>query len=235
VGKAYNESEKEKKMEIIKVAIADADTLVREGLKRILALERDLLLVGEAVDGAEIAQVLKRTSPDVLLVDLEIPKRKRVFNLLEKGLTNKVFILCSFPDQASILDAAKAGARGYVDLNRVNPSTITHAIRRIHAGEIWVDRQLGCSETFAQFARQKYSHDVNERERRHHSMLSKRQLEIISLVANGLTNEKIGQKLFISEGTVKIHLRNVFHKLGVKTRTQAALLHVQEQSRLVAA
>ena len=225
-------------MEIIKVAIADSDTLVREGLKRILALERDLLLVGEAVDEAEIAEVLERTSPDLLLLNLEIPKQKTVYNLSElkqKGVSTKVFILCSFPDQATILDTAKAGARGYVVLNGVNPLTITHAIRRIHAGEIWADEHLGCSEAFAQFARQKSRHNISKGQGDITYVLSKRQLEIISLIADGLTNKKIGKKLFISEGTVKIHLMHIFHKLGVKTRTQAALFHVHHQSQLVAA
>lgn len=224
-------------MEIIKVAIADANIFVREGLRRILAMERDLLVVGEAANEVEVAEVVERTRPDVLLLDLEIPRRKAVEILLElkrKGVPTEVFILCSFPDEAAVLDAAKAGARGYIVLNGVHPSTIIHSIRRIHAGETWVDRQLSCSETFAAFARQTFGHD-NEGDRKVIGVLSKREQEIISLVAEGLTNENISKKLFISQRTVKIHLNNIFRKLGVKNRTQAALLHVQHQIRLTAA
>lgn len=217
-------------MQTIKVAIADANIILREGLKQILVINRDLVVVGEAADEMEVAEIVDRTSPDVVLLGLEIMKQRTVQLLLErkrKGVSTNVLILCSFPHDESILDTAKAGARGCVFLNGVQPATIIHAIRRIHAGDIWVDRRLSCSQTFAEFARQKSGYDVDEDE--FTTMLSKRELEICSLVANGLTNETISKKLFISKQTVKIHLNHIFQKLGVKNRTQAALLHVQHQ------
>lgn len=225
-------------MHIIKVAIADANIILREGLKRILAMVSDLLIVGEAADEMEVAEIVERSSPDVLLLDLEITKQRTVQLLLEmkrKGVSTKVLIHCSVPDQESILDTAKAGARGFVVLNGVQPATIIQAIRRIHAGDIWVDRRLSCSQTFAEFARQKSGYDVDEAKDDFTTVLSKRELEIISLVAIGLTNETISKKLSVSKQTVKIHLNHIFHKLGVKNRTQAALLHVQHQVRLTAA
>lgn len=217
-------------MQTIKVAIADANIILREGLKQILVINRDLVVVGEAADEMEVAEIVDRTSPDVVLLDLEIMKQRTVQLLLErkrKGVSTNVLILCSFPHGESILDAAKAGARGCVFLNGVQPATIIHAIRRIHAGDVWVDRRLSCSQTFAEIARQESGYDVDEREDDFTTMLSKRELEIISLVAHGLTNETISKKLFISKQTVKIHLNHIFHKLGVKNRTQAALLHVE--------
>ena len=225
-------------MELIKVAIADGNTLLREGLKRVLAAEGDLCVVGETGDEDEVVHVVEQTSPDVLLLDLDVLKRKTVQILLElkkKNVPTKVLILCSLPDQESILDTAKAGARGYVVLAGVHPSTIIHAIRKVHGGETSVDRQLSCSERFAEFAGPKSANDVNEAEDDVTALLSKRELEVISLVANGLTNEDISKKLLVSEQTVKIHLNHIFQKLGVKNRTQAALLHARHQFRLSAA
>jgi DNA-binding NarL/FixJ family response regulator len=229
-----SESEKkEKKMDLIKVAIADANILLREGLKRVLSAQSDLLVVGEAADDVEVAEVVERTRPDVLLLDLEIPIRKAVPVLLElkrKKVPTRVFILSLFPDQESILETAKAGARGYV-LKSVLPSTLIQSIRRIHRGEVWVDRQLNCAETFVEFARQPSTDDADRVENEITTALSKRELEILALVANGLTNEEISKKLFVSQQTVKIHLNHVFHKLHVKNRTQAALIAVQGKVR----
>lgn len=215
-------------MELIKVAIADANTLLREGLKRILAAERDLLVVGEAADEVEVAEVVERTKPDVLLLDLKIPKQEAVPILLElnqKNIPAKVLILSLFPEEESILNTAKAGACGYA-LKRTSSTTLIQAIRRIHRGEIWADRQLSCAETFVEFARQAWSCDADEQENDVTKLLSKRELEILGLVAKGSTNEEIRKTLFISLRTVKVHLNHVFNKLGVNNRTQAALLFV---------
>ena len=215
-------------MDLIKVAIADANTLLREGLKRILAGESDLLVVGEAADNVEIADVVERTRPDVLLRDLKIPKREAVPVLLElkqKNLPTKVLILSLFPDKENILDTAKAGASGYA-LKSLPAATLIQAIRRVHRGEIWVDRQLNCAETFVEFARHMSTSEADQPENEIANRLSKRELEILGLVARGLTNEEIRKRLFISLRTVKIHLNHIFNKLNVTNRTQAALLFV---------
>ena len=211
-------------MELIKVAVADDNTLLREGLKRVLAAEKDLCVVGETGDDDEVVHVVERTKADVLLLDLEIVKRKTLQFLLElkkKGVLTRVLILCSFPDKEIILDTAKAGARGFI-LKRAVPSVLIQAIRKIHRGEVWVDRRVDCADTFAETA-QTYAgagrseSDVTE-------VLSKRELEILTLVANGLTNAQISKKLFVSPETIKQHLHHIFEKLHVKNRTQAALL-----------
>lgn len=215
-------------MELIKVAIADPDTLLREGLKRILAAERDLLVVGEAAGEVEVAEVMERTTPDVLLLDLKIPRREAVPVLLElnqKNIPTKVFILSLFPEEESILNTAKAGACGYI-LKSASPATLIYAIRRVHRGEIWADKQLDCAETFVEFARQTWTDDADGGEDEIFRALSKREREILGLVAKGSTNEEIRKTLFISLRTVKVHLNHVFNKLGVNNRTQAALLFV---------
>jgi len=219
----------QKRNSFIKVAIADENTLLREGLKRIFSAESDLLVVGEAADEVEVAEVVERTKPDVLLLDLEIPKRGAVPILLElnqKNIAAKVLILSLFPEEEGILDTAKAGACGYA-LKRTSAATLIQAIRRIHRGEISADSQLNCAETFVELARQARPHDADEQENKVAKRLSKRELEILGLVAKGLRNEEIRKTLFVSLRTVKAHLNHIFHKVGVNNRTQAALLFVR--------
>ena len=225
----------QKRNSFIKVVIADENTLLREGLKRIFSAESDLLVVGEAADEVEVAEVVERTKPDVLLLDLEIPKRGAVPILLElnqKNIAAKVLILSLFPEEEGILDTAKAGACGYA-LKRTSAATLIQAIRRIHRGEISANSQLNCAKTFVELARRTQTYDANEQEKKIAkllSKLSKRELEILGLVAKGLTNEEIRTTLFVSQRTVKVHLNHVFHKLGVNNRTKAALLFVQHES-----
>lgn len=222
------ERESRKKLALIKVAIADANTLLREGLKKIFSAESDLLVVGHAGDDAQVADVVQRTSPDVLLLDLHIGKGGAVPVLLElnqKNTAPKVLILSLVSDEENILDAAKAGAQGYI-LKRESSKTLIEAIRRIFRGEIWVDRQLGCAEAFLEFARRTSPHDAKGDENqitKITKLLSRRENEVLPLVAKGFTNREIGKTLFIDHRTVKAHLNHIFNKLDVRNRTQAAL------------
>jgi DNA-binding NarL/FixJ family response regulator len=214
------------KMQPINVAILDSNTLVREGVKRVLASERDLNLVGETGDDDEVAHMVERTNPDVLLLDLEIAQQKTVQILMElkkKDILSKVLILCSIPDLESILDTAKVGARGFI-LKRTLPSVLIQAIRKINGGEIWADRHVNCAGTFVEIARRTYIEDAERSESDITEVLSKRELEILTLVAKGLANAEIAKQLFVSPQTVKQHLHHIFDKLKVKNRTQAAVL-----------
>ena len=212
--------------ELIKVAIADANIFLREGLQRILGAQGDMVVVGQAGNNVEVADIVERTKPDVLLLDLELPSENALPILLKLKRENvpiKIIIFSLFPDSEGILDTAKAGARGYA-LKCIHPSTLVQAIRRIHRGEIWVDRQLDCADTFVELARQTRAGDADQLEDEIAGVLSKRELDALALVAKGLSNIEISKTLFISLQTVKIHLNHVFHKLKVKNRTQAALL-----------
>ena len=213
-------------MELIKVIIADGNTLLREGLKRVLTAERDLSVVGETGKDDEVVHIVEQTSPDILLLDLEIAKRQKAPILIElknKDLPTKCLIFCSFPEQDRILHTAEAGARGFI-LKRALPSVLIEAIRKIHSGEIWVDRQVNCAEAFVEIAHRAYVDVAEVAENKITTLLSRRELEILTLVARGLPNAEIAQKLFISPETVKQHLHHIFQKLNVKNRTQAALL-----------
>jgi DNA-binding NarL/FixJ family response regulator len=212
-------------MDVIKVAIADANTLLREGLKQIFAGENDLLVVGEAADEVGVAEIVERTKPDVLLLDLNVTEREAIPVLLElkqKSIPTKILILSLFPDNQRILNTAKAGACGCV-LKRTSSRTLIEAIRSVHNEEIWVDRELSCAEAFLEAAHQTRTDHVNGREEKLSRALSRREREILSLVARGFTNLEISERLVIGLGTVASHLQRVFNKLSVNNRAQAVV------------
>jgi DNA-binding NarL/FixJ family response regulator len=212
-------------MELIKLAIADGDTLLREGLKRIFSAESDLLVVGDAPNELDAGELVERTKPDILLLDLNLPKRGAVpvlLSLREKHLPTKVFVLSLLAENESLLDTAKSGAFGCA-LKRTSSATIIQALRRVHTGEIWADKQLAYPEAFIELAQQAQNRKDSGPENSAIEALSKREFEILVLVARGLTNQEISKGLFISLRTVKVHLYHVFNKLRVNNRTQAAL------------
>jgi two-component system response regulator DegU len=210
-----------------KVVIADDHTLFREGIKRMLSLEKDILVVGEASRGDEVAKLVERTKPDVLLLDLKMPKGDIVQTLLEVKDINpatKVLVLTAFSEDENIFNAAKGGARGYV-LKGIDFSTLLRAIKTVHGGGLWIDKELPAAEAFEEIARDQ-ADDLGDAREDSGAIktLTRRELEILRLVAEGLTNEEIGKKIFISEKTVKTHLTNIFDKLKVNNRFKAALL-----------
>ncbi|HEY7319354.1 MAG TPA: response regulator transcription factor [Candidatus Binatia bacterium] len=210
-----------------KVVIADDHTLFREGIKRMLSLEKDILVVGEASRGDEITKLVERTKPDVLLLDLKMPKSDIVQTLLEVKEINpptKVLVLTAFSEDENILNAAKGGARGYI-LKGIDFSTLLRAIKTVQGGGLWIDKELPAAEAFEEIAQDQVMDDGDGKENNEAvKILTRRELEILRLVAEGLTNEEIGKKIFISEKTVKTHLTNIFDKLKVNNRFKAALL-----------
>jgi len=211
----------------IKVVIADDHALFRDGLRKILSMEKDILVVGEAANGDEVAKVIERTHPDILLLDLKMPKGDVVQNLLDVGArspSTKVMILTAFSDEENVLNAAKGGAKGYVPKG-VPSATLLQAIKVVHNGSSWIDKEISIWETFEEIVQaQSSSRDAVPRMDESIKALTKREMEILKLVAEGLTNEEIGKKIFISEKTVKTHLTNIFDKLKVNNRFKAALM-----------
>ncbi|MFQ5849009.1 MAG: LuxR C-terminal-related transcriptional regulator [Candidatus Binatia bacterium] len=209
----------------IKVAIADDHALFREGLKRILSLEKDVLVVGEASCSAEVFKIVDRTKPDVLLLDLKMPNGDVVETLLgvsDRNPAIKVLILTAFAEEESILNTAKGGAKGYV-LKGVPSSILLQAIKTVHASNIWIDKEMPWANAFEEIAQSQLPVRVGRQVNGAIEGLTKREVEILRLVAEGLTNEEIGKRIFISEKTVKTHLTNIFDKLKVNNRFKAAL------------
>ena len=215
----------------IKVVIADDHPLFRDGLKKLLAIEKDILVVGDVANSDEISKVVERMKPDIMLLDLKMPKGDAVQNLLEiaaRSPATRVMILTAFSDEENVLNAAKGGAKGYVPKG-VPSATLVQAIKIVHNGGIWIDKEVPSWETFeeialAQSQAQSQARDSSPQLNESIKALTKRELEILRLVAEGLTNDEIGKKIFISEKTVKTHLTNIFDKLKVNNRFKAALM-----------
>ncbi|HEY7715932.1 MAG TPA: response regulator transcription factor [Candidatus Binatia bacterium] len=210
-------------MELIKVVIADDHVLFREGLKRILSLEKDILVVGEASNCAEAIQVTTRMRPDVLLMDLKMPAgdaAESLIKIAETSPTTKVIILTAYSEEQSVLNTAKSRARGYL-LKGISVPRLIDAIKKVNAGQIWVDPDLPAGVDFERIA--KSLTNVGPPANQTLSSLTTRELEILRLVAEGLSNEEIGKRVFISRKTVKTHLTNIFDKLQVNNRFKAAL------------
>lgn len=213
----------------IKVIIADDHALFRDGLRKILSVEKDILVVGEAANGDEVPKVVERMKPDIMLLDLKMPKGDVVQNLLEiaaRSPATRVMILTAFSDEENVLNAAKGGAKGYVPKG-VPSATLVQAIKKVQNGGVWIDKEIPSWETFEEIAQaqsQAQAREVAPQLNESISALTKREMEILRLVAEGLTNEEIGKKIFISEKTVKTHLTNIFDKLKVNNRFKAALM-----------
>jgi len=211
-------------MNPIKVVIADDHVLFREGLKRILSLERDILVIGEAANCAEAVEATARLRPDVLLMDLKMPAGDAVESLVkigDKSPATKVIILTAHSEDESVVNTAKNRARGYV-LKGISVPTLIAAIKKVNGGEIWVDPELPAGVDFERIASGlTLEGDAPANETL--NGLTKRELEILQLVAEGLSNEEIGKRVFISKKTVKTHLTNIFDKLQVNNRFKAAL------------
>ena len=216
-------------MSPIKAVIADDHALFRDGLRKLLALEKDILVIGEVSNGDEIGKVVERMKPDVMLLDLKMPKGDVVQNLLEIAAhspATRVMILTAFADEENVLNAAKGGAKGYVTKG-VPSATLVQAIKIVYGGGIWIDKEIPSWEIFEEIAQaqaQSQVRDAAPQINESIKALTKRELEILRLVAEGLTNEEIGKKIFISEKTVKTHLTNIFDKLKVNNRFKAALM-----------
>src|SRR5215467_5369622 len=219
-----------KEGELIRIVIADDHPIFRDGLRKLLSLEEDFRVVAEARDGKETLDVLEEHQPDILLLDLKMPGLDGLTALqkLQNSRTKtKVIVLTASEDKNQFVQAMKFGTCGIV-LKQTATELLIKSIRKVHAGEIWLDshttaaviRQFVASEEPPAPVPQPASAAPRERER---SPLSQREREIVALVAQGFKNKEMAEKMFISEQTVKNHLHNIFDKLGVSDRLELAL------------
>ena len=201
--------------EPIRVLIVDDHAVVREGLRTFLELQDGIEVVGEAADGEEALAEAERVQPDVVLMDLVMPRLggvEAMRGLRRRAPSARVVILTSFLDDERLLPAVRAGAAGYL-LKNVEPRELARAIRLADAGEALLDPAVAARLVDALV-------DDGEDER---PELTPREQEVLDLLARGLANKRIAQELRIAEKTVKTHVSHVLAKLGVSDRTQAAL------------
>jgi DNA-binding NarL/FixJ family response regulator len=205
---------------MISVVLVDDQTLLRQGVRGLLDLTDDIRVVGEASDGDEALSVIRTLRPNVVLLDVRMPKRTGVEVLKDLQISRSLpptILLTTFDDDAALLEGMRAGARGFL-LKDVSFESLTEAIRCVARGESLIrpavsDRVLrGVERLGLPFE----SLDVPDR-------LTRREVEVLRLIAGGFSNREIADALEMSEGTVKNHTSSILSKLGVRDRTRAAL------------
>jgi len=203
----------------IRVILAEDHPVVRSGVKNILNTAMDIEVVGEAGDGQEAFQLVQEQQPDVLLLDMELPVLDGVAlteKLREQESEVKILVLSSYNDREYIMEMLALGVSGYLIKDEV-PQNILNAIRGVSQGEEgWVSREV--SALLGKISSQDQETD----------QLTPRETEVLGLVVDGQTNREIAFNLDISEKTVEKHLHNVFKKLDVSSRVEAAVLAVEE-------
>ena len=209
----------------IRVLMADDHVIFREGLRKLLESEDDIKIVGEASNGNECVHMLTKLKPDILLLDLRMPGKDGLAVLEETNLdslTTRIIVLTAAEDERDAVRAMRLGARGIV-LKQSASDLLVKSIHRVHGGEIWMDSRI-TAEVMKAFAE-----SSDNGPRRDKPLLSNREKEIVQLLAQGYRNKEIGEKLIISEQTVKNHLHNIFDKLGVSDRLELALYAIHHR------
>lgn len=208
-------------MERIGVLIADDHPVVRQGLRTFLELLEDVEVLGEAVDGEDAVAKVRELLPEVVLLDLVMPRLDGIEAIRRIGAASpatRVVVLTSYADDDKVFAAVKAGAAGYL-LKDVEPRELAEAIRRVSKGEALLHPAVAAKlmQEFAQPERAASGGPLTERE-----------LDVLRLIARGLANKEIARELVLSEKTVKTHVSNILAKLQLADRTQAALYAVKQ-------
>jgi DNA-binding NarL/FixJ family response regulator len=214
--------------ERLRVMVVDDHALFRRGLEMVLSNEADIELVGEASDGMEAVEKAQEVMPDVVLMDVRMPKRSgieataQIRDLLPHV---KILMLTISDEEADLYDAIKAGASGYL-LKEIPIEEVADAIRSVWAGQSRISPSMA-SKLLTEFAAM--SKATDEQPRMPAPKLTDREMEVLKLVAQGLNNRDIAKKLFISENTVKNHIRNILDKLHLHSRMEAVVYAVKEK------
>lgn len=208
--------------EPVRILIVDDQRLMRNGLSTLLELEDDIEVIGEAEDGQVGLDTYERLKPDVVLMDIRMPNMDGVEatrRLIERWPEARVIILTTFDDDEYIFEGLRAGALGYL-LKDISGEELAQAIHKIAAGGALIEPSVA-RKVIAEFARlEPASRLVNDGLI---TPLSEREIEILELLSQGMSNKRIAARLHLAEGTVKNYVSNILTKLGVTDRTQAAL------------
>jgi DNA-binding NarL/FixJ family response regulator len=207
----------------MKVLICDDQAIVCEGLSRILGSDPDLEVVGVAYNGSEALDLIPDSKPDLVLMDLKMPIMNGVVatrKIKKKFPHIHVLVLTTYDDDEWIFDAIRGGAAGYL-LKDTPPKELITAIKGTVEGKSYIDPSIGAKVLT------KVATDVKQESPPTTYSLSDREFEVLNLLAQGLTNADIAQNLFLTEGTVRNYTSEIFKKLGVSDRTQAAIIAIR--------
>jgi len=211
----------------IKVLLADDEWLVRSGFKLLLDLEDDITVVGEAANGAEAVERARAARPDVVLMDIRMPKLDGIQATAQitgmRGLEGvRIIILTTYDTDAYVFEALQAGASGFL-LKDAGPAELLHAVRVVAAGEALlaprITRRL-ISQFTARRTAAKAAEDLL-------AVLTEREREVLALVGRGLSNDEIGAELFLSPATARTHVSHAMAKLGARDRAQLVVIAYQ--------
>jgi len=206
----------------IRLLICDDHAVVRRGLRSLVGVKPEMELVGEAVDGEEAVAMVKKLKPDLIIMDLIMPRKDGVTAIAEikkKNQDAKILVLTSFSDDKNVFSAIKAGASGYL-LKDSSPEDLLQAIDDVYHGKSSLHPVIA----------QKVIHEMHQPSDLPPTddPLSEREVEVLRNVAQGMSNQEIAQTLKIKEGTVRIHVGNILNKLQLANRTQATLYALRE-------
>ena len=207
---------------MIRILICDDHAVVRAGLRALIEAKPDLELVGEAADGVEAVQKARELEPDVILMDLVMPRKggvEAIGDITRENPEARILVLTSFSEDDQAFPAIKAGAMGYIIKDSL-PEELLGAIRDIHQGQPYLHPSIA-RRLMQELGRAGGSPPLAE-------VLTEREIEVLKLVAQGQSNREIAELLTISEATVRTHVSNILAKLNLCSRTQAALYALRE-------
>lgn len=207
-------------MNKISVLIADDHSMVRQGLKQILELEDDIIVTAQASNGDEAVKLAREKKPDIILMDINMPGTnglQAIKELKQDKYPFKIIVLTIHEDREYLFKTIQMGAEGYI-LKDAEPSVLIEAIRNVFKGESYIQPNM-TKELVKEFNRI----TLHEKGKNEENNLTAREIEVLQLIAEGMINKEIAKQLYISEKTVKNHVSNIFKKLNVSDRTQAAI------------
>jgi DNA-binding NarL/FixJ family response regulator len=210
----------------IHLVLADDHPIVLDGLETLFRLEPDFQVVARCVNGEEALAAVHRHRPDVLILDVRMPRKDGltvVRELLREKSPTRVVLLAAVLEEEEVLEALRLGVRGMV-LKELAPQMVVRCVRKVHAGEQWLEKHATSRALDTLLRREAGGREAA-------TMLTPREIEMVGMVARGLRNKEMSERLAISEGTVKIHLHHIYRKLQVENRVD--LILYAQSKRLV--
>lgn len=197
----------------IRLVVADKHPLILNGVENLFQAEGDFQVVARCADAVDCLEAVRRHRPDVLIMAMRMPGKDGLTitrELLAENLPTRVVFFTAGIDEDQLLEAVRSGVKGIV-LKEMDPRLLVQCVRKVHAGGQWIERRAASLSFEKMLRREAGAREIA-------SLLTPRETNILQMAAQGLDNAQIGEKLFISEGTVKVHLHNIYEKLEIKGR-----------------
>jgi DNA-binding NarL/FixJ family response regulator len=210
----------------IRLVLADDHPLILNGLENLFRPEKDFEVLARCTDGIETLQAVRKHRPDVLVLDIRMPGKGGLDvarEMKKEKLPTRIVLLTAVLDEGELLEAIRLGVQGIV-LKEMAPQMLLRCIRKVYAGEQWIELRSAAQALEKMLRREAGAREVA-------SILTPQEITIVRMIASGLRNKEVASKLYISEGTVKVHLHNIYEKLHVNSRV-ALLRYAQEKGLL---